>query len=139
MKCECSAVSIVCLFFGVLAAQFGPEGLGLNVVELSGETAADTKALERGNIVVATPERWDMLSRRWKQRKNVQAVSLFIVDELHLIGGRNGPVIEVRALGRHCKMEVNLARLCSWLNASPALRCNEATPALSIYFSGSLE
>lgn len=78
--------------------QFGPSGLGLNVVELIGETAADTKALEKGNIIVATPEHWDMLSRRWKQRKNVQNVALFIVDELHLIGGRNGPIIEVRAL-----------------------------------------
>ena len=77
--------------------QFGPEGLGLNVVELIGETAADTKALEKGNIIIATPEKWDMLSRRWKQRKNVQNVALFIVDELHLIGGRNGPAIEVRA------------------------------------------
>lgn len=36
-----------------------------------------------------------MLSRRWKQRKNVQNVALFIIDELHLVGGRNGPVIEV--------------------------------------------
>ncbi len=82
-----------CMF---LAAQFGPAGLGLNVVELIGEAAADTKALEKGNIVIATPEHWDMLSRRWKQRKNVQNVVLFVVDELHLIGGRNGPVIEVR-------------------------------------------
>ena len=31
-----------------------------------------------------------MLSRRWKQRKNVQNVNLFIVDELHLIGGESG-------------------------------------------------
>lgn len=42
------------------------------VVELTGEATADLKALEKGNIVIATPERWDMLSRRWKQRKNVQ-------------------------------------------------------------------
>jgi replicative superfamily II helicase len=77
------------------AAQFGEGGLGLNVVQLTGETAADVKLLDKGNIIVATPEHWDMLSRRWKQRKNVQAVALFIVDELHLIGGRNGPVIEV--------------------------------------------
>ena len=27
-----------------------------------------------------------MLSRRWKQRRDVQDVSLFIIDELHLIG-----------------------------------------------------
>lgn len=39
---------------------------------------------------MSTPENWDMLSRRWKQRKNVQNVNLFIVDELHLIGGENG-------------------------------------------------
>ena len=45
---------------------------------------------EVGDIIVATPERWDMLSRRWKQRKNVQAVSLFIVDDLHMIGGEDG-------------------------------------------------
>jgi len=45
--------------------------------------------------VLSTPERWDILSRRWKQRKNVQNVSLFIVDELHLIGGLQGPVMEV--------------------------------------------
>ena len=83
----------------LLPPQFGPSGLGLNVVELIGEAAADTKALEKGNIVIATPEHWDMLSRRWKQRKNVQNVALFIVDELHLIGGRNGPVIEVRSSG----------------------------------------
>ena len=44
----------------------------------------------QGNVIVSTPENWDMLSRRWKQRKNVQNVNLFIVDELHLIGGENG-------------------------------------------------
>ena len=44
----------------------------------------------QGNIIISTPERWDVLSRRWKQRKNVQNVSLFIVDELHLIGGEEG-------------------------------------------------
>merc|ERR1719149_301933 len=41
------------------------------------------------------PQRWDMLSRRWKQRKNVQNVSLLLVDEMQLIGGEVGPVLEV--------------------------------------------
>ena len=36
-----------------------------------------------------------MLSRRWKQRKNIQNVALLIVDEMHLIGGEVGPVLEV--------------------------------------------
>ena len=62
---------------------------------LCGETATDLKRLERGTIIIATPQRWDMLSRRWKQRKNVQNVSLLVVDEMHLIGGEVGPVLEV--------------------------------------------
>ena len=99
-------------------SQFGEDGLGLNVVQLTGETAADVKLLEKGNIIVATPEHWDMLSRRWKQRKNVQAVSLFIVDELHLIGGRNGPVIEARTCAicvyNVCSASVRLCRPFRW-------------------------
>ena len=43
--------------------KFG-EGLGVTVLMLSGETTADLKALERGNIIISTPEHWDMLSRR---------------------------------------------------------------------------
>jgi len=75
--------------------RFGPEGLGLNVVQLTGETAADLRLLAEGRVVIATAEQWDIISRRWKQRKNVQDVSLFIVDELHLLGGPEGPTLEV--------------------------------------------
>ncbi|EOY19725.1 U5 small nuclear ribonucleoprotein helicase, putative isoform 2 [Theobroma cacao] len=74
--------------------KFG-RGLGMRVVELTGETSMDLKLLEKGQIVISTPEKWDALSRRWKQRKYVQQVSVFIVDELHLIGGQGGPVLEV--------------------------------------------
>ena len=37
----------------------------------------------------------ETLSRRWKLRKHVQQVSLFIINELHLISGQGGPVLEV--------------------------------------------
>lgn len=50
------------------------EGLGKTVVELTGEAAADLKLLERGTVIVATAQHWDALSRRWKQRKNVQVL-----------------------------------------------------------------
>ncbi|GMY20968.1 DExH-box ATP-dependent RNA helicase DExH12-like [Fagus crenata] len=75
--------------------KFGKSGLKMRVVELTGETATDLKLLEKGQIIISTPEKWDALSRRWKQRKHVQQVSLFIVDELHLIGGQGGPILEV--------------------------------------------
>ncbi|CAH2036677.1 unnamed protein product [Thlaspi arvense] len=80
--------------FRIWERKFG-KGLGLRVVELTGETALDLKLLEKGQIIISTPEKWDALSRRWKQRKYIQQVSLFIVDELHLIGGTGGPVLEV--------------------------------------------
>lgn len=69
--------------------------LNKKVVILTGETGTDLKLLAKGNIIIGTPEKWDVLSRRWKQRKNVQNINLFIVDELHLVGGEDGPVLEV--------------------------------------------
>lgn len=71
------------------------EKLGKKVVLLTGETGIDLKRLAKGNIIISTPENWDVISRRWKQRKNVQNVNLYIVDELQLIGGEEGPILEV--------------------------------------------
>ncbi|CAH2236759.1 jg14251 [Pararge aegeria aegeria] len=65
------------------------------VVQLTGETATDHKLLNKGQIIITTAEKWDVLSRRWKVRKSVQSVSLFIVDALQLLGGEEGPVLEV--------------------------------------------
>ena len=64
--------------------------LGIPTVKLTGQTSQDLKALQIGQLIVTTPEHWDMISRRWKQRKNVQKVSLFIVDELHLFSETKG-------------------------------------------------
>ena len=70
-------------------------GLGKKVVLLTGETGTDLKLIAKGQIIITTAEKWDVLSRRWKQRKNVQNIQLFIVDELQLIGGEEGPILEV--------------------------------------------
>ncbi|KAJ8703820.1 hypothetical protein PYW07_013114 [Mythimna separata] len=67
----------------------------LKVVQLTGETATDHKLLNKGQIIITTADKWDILSRRWKVRKSVQSVSLFIVDALQLLGGEEGPVLEV--------------------------------------------
>uniref|UniRef100_A0A914KQ90 RNA helicase n=3 Tax=Meloidogyne TaxID=189290 RepID=A0A914KQ90_MELIC len=65
------------------------------VVLLTGENSIDIKLLKRADVVISTAERWDNISRRWKNRSDVQKVKLFIVDNLHMIGGSNGPVLEV--------------------------------------------
>ncbi|EHL03362.1 putative Pre-mRNA-splicing factor brr2 [Glarea lozoyensis 74030] len=68
---------------------------GKEIVKLTGETTADLKLLERGDLVLATPSQWDVLSRQWQRRKNIQNVELFIADELHMLGGHSGFVYEI--------------------------------------------
>ena len=38
---------------------------------------------------------WDVLSRRWWQRKDVQNIGLLIADEVQQVGGEVGPTYEV--------------------------------------------
>ncbi|SPO28683.1 probable ATP dependent RNA helicase [Ustilago trichophora] len=79
-------------------AKFGSYQDGKEIVGLTGETSADLRLLEMADIVISTPEHWDVLSRRWRQRKNVQTISLYIFDEIHLIGDyRVGPIYEIVA------------------------------------------
>lgn len=68
---------------------------GKLISKLSGETSSDLKTLDRADLVLATPTQWDVISRAWQRRKNVQNVQLFIADELHLLGGSGGFVYEV--------------------------------------------
>lgn len=114
-------------------AKFGGQ-LGKKVVLLTGETGTDLKLLAKGNIIISTPEIWDVLSRRWKVRKNVQSVNLFVVDELHLIGQEVGPVLEVicsrmRYMSAHLEHTIRVVALSSsisnakdvsqWLGCTP--------------------
>ncbi|KAI9806814.1 MAG: DEIH-box ATPase [Piccolia ochrophora] len=68
---------------------------GKEIVKLSGDTSTDLKVLEKGDLILATPSQWDVLSRQWQRRKNVQSVQLFLADDLHLLGGQGGYVYEI--------------------------------------------
>jgi pre-mRNA-splicing helicase BRR2 len=69
--------------------------LGLQIVQLNGD--ADEKKLAAAHVILATPERWDQLSRRGTTRvKSLLQVKLFIVDEMHLIANADvGHILEV--------------------------------------------
>ncbi|KAF5318824.1 hypothetical protein D9619_010989 [Psilocybe cf. subviscida] len=68
---------------------------GKEILSLTGESAADLRLLEKGDVIVCTPSQWDVISRRWRQRKNVQNLGLLIADEVQLVGGEVGPTYEV--------------------------------------------
>ncbi|KAG6914415.1 hypothetical protein DXG01_000484, partial [Tephrocybe rancida] len=76
-------------------AKFSKLQGGKEIVSLTGETSADLRLLEKGDVIVCTPSQWDILSRRWRQRKNVQNIGLLIADEVQLVGGEVGPTYEV--------------------------------------------
>ena len=74
--------------------RFGRQ-LGKKVVELTGDFTPDLKLLQEADIVLTTPEKWDGISRSWKQRSYVRSVKLMVFDEIHLLGGDRGPILEV--------------------------------------------
>ena len=65
------------------------------LVELTGDVTPDIGAIESADVIITTPEKWDGVSRSWRQRKYVSSVSCVIIDEIHLLGGDRGPILEV--------------------------------------------
>jgi antiviral helicase SLH1 len=75
--------------------------LGLKLVELTGDNTPDTRTIKDADIIVTTPEKWDGISRSWQTRGYVRQVSLVIIDEIHLLAGDRGPILEI-IVSRKC-------------------------------------
>ena len=69
--------------------------MGRNLVELTGDVSPDLKTIQKADIIITTPEKWDGISRNWRSRSYVKTVSLVIIDEIHLLGSERGPILEV--------------------------------------------
>jgi len=69
--------------------------LGLKLVELTGDNTPDTRTIRDADLIITTPEKWDGISRSWQTRGYVRQVSLVIIDEIHLLGGDRGPILEI--------------------------------------------
>lgn len=69
--------------------------LGKKMVEMTGDFTPDLEALSSADIIIATPEKWDGISRNWHSRAYVMKVGLMILDEIHLLGADRGPILEV--------------------------------------------
>ncbi|KAJ2360767.1 activating signal cointegrator 1 complex subunit 3, partial [Coemansia sp. RSA 2611] len=65
------------------------------LVEMTGDVTPDPESIRQADIIITTPEKWDGVSRAWHARGYVQNVSLVIIDEIHLLGGDRGPILEV--------------------------------------------
>lgn len=110
--------------------------LGLKLVELTGDNTPDTRTIKDSDIIITTPEKWDGISRSWQTRGYVRQVSLVIIDEIHILAGDRGPILEiivsrmnyiasstnsaVRLLGMSTAC-ANAADLANWLGVKDGL------------------
>ena len=66
----------------------------IQVKELSGDQNLTKKQIKETQIIVTTPEKWDIITRKTGERTFTQTVKLIIIDEIHLLHDDRGPVIE---------------------------------------------
>ncbi|CAH1800548.1 unnamed protein product [Owenia fusiformis] len=101
--------------------KFGP--LGLECKELTGDTELDDYfELQQVNIVMTTPEKWDSMTRKWRDNKSlVQMVKLFMVDEVHLLNDSS----------RGATMEAVVSRMKT-VQASMVRETNSDSPSLRV-------
>ncbi|KAK1566906.1 hypothetical protein Q3G72_005877 [Acer saccharum] len=66
----------------------------VKVRELSGDQTLTRQQIEETQIIVTTPEKWDIITRKSGDRTYTQLVKLLIIDEIHLLHDNRGPVLE---------------------------------------------
>lgn len=68
--------------------------LGIVVKELTGDMQLSKKELSETQMIVTTPEKWDVITRKGGEVSVAALVKLLIIDEVHLLNDSRGPVIE---------------------------------------------
>ncbi|XP_032923532.1 probable ATP-dependent DNA helicase HFM1 [Catharus ustulatus] len=101
--------------------KFGP--IGLTCKELTGDTLMDDLfEIHHADIIITTPEKWDSMTRRWRDNSIVQLVRLFLIDEVHVIKDESrGATLEV-VVSRMKTIQSSLCRLSEKHDTVPPLR-----------------
>ncbi|PVU92630.1 hypothetical protein BB561_003719 [Smittium simulii] len=69
--------------------------LGINVKEFTGDSQLTKREIASANIIVTTPEKWDVVTRKDSTSSDlVGLVRLLIIDEVHLLQDDRGIVLE---------------------------------------------
>jgi len=61
---------------------------------LTGDRQLTKGQISETQVIVTTPEKWDIITRKSTDRSYTQLVRLVIIDEVHLLHDDRGPVIE---------------------------------------------
>ncbi|CAN9196079.1 unnamed protein product [Alternaria alternata] len=70
--------------------------LGLKCAQLTGDSdAGDLRNVQSANIIITTPEKWDSMTRRWKDHeKLMRLIRVFLIDEVHILREDRGATLE---------------------------------------------
>ncbi len=61
---------------------------------MTGDQQLSKEQINETQIIVCTPEKWDIITRKTGDRTYTQLVRLVIIDEIHLLHDDRGPVLE---------------------------------------------
>ena len=89
------------------------KSFGINVRELTGDVSLSKAEIEATQIIVTTPEKWDIITRKSGDRVYTQLVKLIIIDEVHLLHDDRGPVLG-RSSREPCVKLNRRRRWCVW-------------------------
>ena len=102
--------------------------LGIKVVELTGDSDTSRRELETAHLIISTPEKWDIISRKFHNRNLIQKVELMILDEVHLLHEERGPIIEsisMRMLNNNSRIVALSATLPNYQDVADFLKVDK--------------
>jgi replicative superfamily II helicase len=66
----------------------------VKVGELTGDVQMTKQQIAETQIIVTTPEKWDVITRKHPDTSYTNIVRLIVIAEIHLLHDERGPVVE---------------------------------------------
>ena len=64
------------------------------VLEVTGDFDVSVASLRKASVLVCTPEKWDVITRKPSSLSLTELVRVIIIDEVHMLHEERGPVLE---------------------------------------------
>ena len=89
------------------------DSYGIQVREMTGDMQLSRREIDQTQVIIATPEKWDIVTRKSGDKLYLDTVRLLIIDEIHLLHDSRGPVLEslVARTMRHTERTGNHVRI----------------------------
>ncbi|ENI06937.1 hypothetical protein COCC4DRAFT_191373 [Bipolaris maydis ATCC 48331] len=118
--------------------------IGLKCAELTGDSdISDLRHVQSANIIITTPEKWDSMTRKWRDHeKLMRLIRVFLIDEVHILKEDRGATLEavvsrMKSIGTNVRFVAlsatvpNFDDIATWLGKSPT---DPNTPATNESF-----